>query len=56
MEKRRYRAKHLRRQRLAYAALQILDLIPEHLPLKTKQNIAYQTMKQHHPEFFEEEK
>jgi hypothetical protein len=39
-------------RRLAYVAFQLLELIPEHLPLETKRTIAYQTMKKHHPEFF----
>jgi hypothetical protein len=53
-EKHKYRERHLRKQRLAHAALKILNLIPEHLTLENKQKIAYQTMKKHHPEFFNE--
>jgi hypothetical protein len=53
-EKLRYYKRHLRKQRLAHAALKILNLIPERLTLKNKQKIAYQTMKKHHPEFFNE--
>jgi hypothetical protein len=52
----RHQRKWCRKQCLAYAAFQILDLIPEHLPLRTKRSVAYQAMKKHHPEFFQEEK